>query len=123
MTQRSLKTGTKLFFGAPANPMPEKVAKAIGEVVAQVPGIREAYLPQCFIEGDQEARQILVVGVNRRSQIPDILDDLLGKITSVLPEGKTIDVLPFKSSAMPHGARVRECKIYENKIKPWWRFW
>ena len=70
MSERTLKAGTKMFFGAPAKPMPEIMVDAIAQVVAQVPGIQEAHLPQCFIEGDKEARQVVVIGVQNRSEIP-----------------------------------------------------
>lgn len=114
-----------MFFGAPATPMPEIIADAIGQVVAQVPGICEAYLPQCYIQGDTEARQVLVIGVGKAQEIPKIMDDLMAKMKLVLPAHQSIDVLPFPSSTMPSGARVMECKIYERirTDKPWWKLW
>lgn len=126
MNERALSAGTQMFFGAPAKPMPEVMADAIGQVVAQVPGIREAYLPQCFIQGDTEARQVLVVGVGNAQEIPKIMDDLMAKMKLVLPTHQFIDIIPFPASTMPSGARVAECKIYETDIgtpKPWWKFW
>jgi hypothetical protein len=91
--------------------------------VAQVPGIREAYLPQCFIQGDTEARQVLVVGVDNGRKIPKIMDELMSEMRLVLPENQFIDILPFPVSTMPGGARVTECKIYGSKSKPWWKVW
>lgn len=124
MNERVLPAGTQMFFGAPAKPMPKIMADAIGQVVAQVPGIREAYLPQCFIQGDPEAREVLVVGVSNAQQIPKIMDDLMGKMQLVLPAHQIIDVIPFPSSTMPSGARVTECKIFGTETgKPWWKFW
>ncbi len=123
MSERELPTGTQFFFSVPANPMPEIMADAIGQVVAQVPGIREAYLPQCFIQGDTEAREVLVVGVENAQQIPQIMEELMGKMKLVLPANQFIDVIPFPVSTMPAGARVAECKIYEVKTKPWWKPW
>jgi hypothetical protein len=123
MNERSLPPGTQMIFGVPANPMPEIMTDAIGQVVAQVPGIREAYLPQCFIQGDTEARQVLVVGVDNAQEIPRIMDELMGKMKLVLPADQFIDILPFPVSTMPAGARVAECKIHEAKTKPWWKVW
>jgi hypothetical protein len=123
MNERSLPAGTQMFFGVPANPMPEIMADAIGQVVAQVPGIREAYLPQCFIKGDTEARQVLVVGVENAQEIPRIMDELMGKMRLVLPADQFIDIMPFPVSTMPTGARVAQCKICEAKAKPWWKLW
>ena len=68
MSERTLKAGTSVYWGAPAKPMPEIMSDAISQVVAQVPGIVEAHLPQCFVEGDKEARQVLVVGVQKSSE-------------------------------------------------------
>jgi hypothetical protein len=124
MGDRHLAAGTKILFGVPANPMPKVMADAIGQAVAQVAGIREAYVPQCYIQGDTEARQVLVLGVDSRDGIPAILQELMGKMKQVLPEGQfTIDILPFLTSSMPNGARVRKCKIYDARPKPWWKLW
>jgi hypothetical protein len=56
VSERTIKAGTKILFGAPANPMAAITSEAISLVIAQVPGIVEARPPQCFIEGDKEAR-------------------------------------------------------------------
>jgi hypothetical protein len=123
MSERKIPAGTQMIFGVPAKPMPGIMADAIGQVVAQVPGIREAYLPQCYIQGDTEARQVLVVGVDNGREIAKIVDDLMSKMRLVLPENQFIDILPFPVSTMPGGARVAECKIHGSKPKPWWNVW
>jgi len=56
MSERQVDAGKSMFFGIPASPMPEIMADAISQVVAQICGIREAYLPQCYIQGDELAR-------------------------------------------------------------------
>jgi hypothetical protein len=123
MSQRELKAGTNLYFGAPAKPMPDIMADAISQVVAQVPGIVEAHLPQCFIKVDKEARQVLVVGVQRRGEIPQIAEALMGKLQLVFPPGQFIDILPFESGAMPAGVRQAGCQIFAAVKKPWWKIW
>jgi hypothetical protein len=112
-----------MFFGEPAKPMPEVMADALGQVVAQVPGICEAYIPQTFIEGDTEARQVLVIGVEKKERIPAIMQDLMGKMKLLLPPGVFMDVLPFASTDVPHGARVEKCRIFGAPKRPWWRLW
>ena len=112
-----------MFFGKPAKPMPEIMADAISQVVAQVPGIIEAHLPQCFIEGDQEARQVLVVGVQRQNEIPQIAEALMGKLQLVFPPGQFIDILPFESGAVPAGVRQAGCQIFAAEKKAWWKIW
>jgi len=123
MSERQLKAGTRMYFGVPADPMPEIMSDAIRQVVTQVPGIREAYLPQCYIEGEEEARQVLVVAVDVPEQMPAVMQDLMGKMGLLLPQGQFIDIIPFLTSSMPSGARVRECQIVKTKRKPWWKIW
>jgi hypothetical protein len=126
--ERQLKAGTTMVFGVPASPMPEIIVDAIGQVVAQVPGIVEAYLPQCFIEGDEEARQVLVLGVRSKDQIPHVMQILVEKMELVMPPNQFIDMLPFSTHDLPPEARVPDCRIFERvnsdgKAKPWWKFW
>jgi len=123
MKERSFKAGTRMFFGAPAKPMPEIMADAISQVVAQVPGIAEAHLPQCFIEGDEEARQVLVIGVQRRDDIPRIAQALTSKLQLVFVPAQFIDILPFASNAVPNGVRKAGCQIFAAVKKPWWKIW
>ncbi|HEY1772537.1 MAG TPA: enhanced serine sensitivity protein SseB C-terminal domain-containing protein [Gammaproteobacteria bacterium] len=123
MTERTLNQGTKLHFGAPTNPMPDVLADAISQVVAQVPGILEVHLPQCFIEGDTEARQVLVVGVSKRDEIPAIMNELMGKLRLVFPPGHFIDILPFESGAIPPGVHRAGCQTFGAAKKPWWKLW
>ena len=112
-----------MFFGAPAKPMPEIMANAIGQVVAQVSGIIEAYLPQCYLEGDNEARQVLVIGVDSQERIQQIMPQLIEKMKLVMPPGQFIDIIPFPSSTMPPAARVRDYQIFKTTTKPWWKIW
>jgi hypothetical protein len=123
MSERTLKAGTNMHFGAPAKPMPEIMADAISQVVAQVSGIVEAHLPQCFIEGDKEARQVLVIGVQRRGEIPRIAQELMGKLQLAFPPGQFIDILPFESGAVPSSVRQAGCQIFAADKKPWWKIW
>ena len=123
MSERKLKAGTSMLCGKPAEPMPRIMADAISQVVAQEPGIVEAHLPQCFIEGDQEARQVLVIGVRSRSEIPRIAQALMGKLQLVFPPGQFIDILPFESGGVPGGVRQAGCQIFAGEKKAWWKIW
>ncbi len=112
-----------MFFGAPANPMPPNIATAISQAVAQVSGILEAHLPQCFVEGDKEARQVLVVVIRNRGDHPRIAEELMGKLRGALPAGQFIAILPLGSDSVPSGVREADCKIYPVERKPWWKVW
>jgi len=65
----------------------------------------------------------LVIGVDTPESIPVIAQELMGKMSLVLPERQFIDIIPFATSSMPDGARVAACKIYEAKAKAWWKLW
>ncbi|MFT3871002.1 MAG: hypothetical protein QM715_21340 [Nibricoccus sp.] len=123
MSERTLPVGAKMFFGAPSKPMPEVQMDALGQVVAQVPGIFEAYVPQTYIEGDAEARQVLVVGVGGREEIPEVMQDLISKMKLLLPTGTFMDILPFASADLPPEARIATCHIFGAPKKPWWKIW
>lgn len=123
MAERTLQAGTRMFFGAPATPMPKNLSRAISQVVAEIPGIVEAHLPQCFIEGDDEARQVLVIGVERRSEIPRIAQELGDRLQLVLPPENFMDILPFESGTVPSGARDAGCKIWAAEKRSWWKVW
>jgi hypothetical protein len=127
-SERQVPAGSTMLFGVPANPMPEIMADAIGQVVSQVPGIVEAYLPQCYIEGEDEARQVLVLGVESKAQIPQIIQELMGKMELVMPPKQFIDMLPFCARELPPEARVAECQVFgdarqKRENKSWWQFW
>jgi hypothetical protein len=124
MSERTIKAGTSTYWGAPAKPMPEALSKAIAQIVAQVSGIREAHLPQCFIQGDKDARQVLLVCVNNRSEIPRIAEELMAKLNGLFPAGEFIDIFPVDSNSFPPGVREADCQIFlGEKKKPWWKVW
>lgn len=123
MSERTINAGTSLFFGTPAKPMPEILADGIALVVAQVPGIVEAHLPQCFMEGDEEARQVLVIVVQRRGDIPQIANALMAKLRLLFAEGQFIDIIPFADGDVPKGVRQAGCQIFAAAKKPWWKLW
>ncbi|MEK7782109.1 MAG: hypothetical protein AAB370_11480 [Verrucomicrobiota bacterium] len=125
MSDRELKAGTNLYFGAPAKPLPDVTIKAITQVVKRVPDILEAHLPQCFIEGEKEARQVLVVGVKSSDDIPRVGETLMHKLASTLSQGELefIDVMPFESGLIPAGVRKAGCQIFSSETKPWWKIW
>ena len=130
MDQKILPLGTKMYFGIPAEPMDNILIDAIAQVIAQTPEISEAYLPQCYIDGEQEAKQVLIIGFYKKKHIPQFMPELLNKLALVLPPKLFIDVIPFTMQDMPQETRIKECQIFEAKInehqdiiKPWWQFW
>ena len=101
---------------------------AVRQVLEQVPGIVEAYLPQCYIEGDDEAKQVLVVGIASKMAIPRIMTNLMAKMELLMPPSQYIDILPFSTKDLPPEAKVVECCVLKPPTetkpdKPWWKFW
>lgn len=123
MEQRQISGGTKWYFGAPANPMPPERAAAIAALVARVPGIVEAHVPQCFVEGDSAARQVLAIVVTSKAEIPRIAGELGAGLKAIVPAGQFLDILPFPASAVMPGVREARCQIFPVSAKPWWRVW
>jgi hypothetical protein len=121
MSERTISRGTSIMFGAPANPMPEQRALALSSAVASVTRILEAYIPQCYVTGDKEARQVLVVRVNTKDEIPSIMQELMAKLKAALPPGDFIDILPYPSNGFPQAARVGSCHLLGSPPKPWWK--
>lgn len=73
--------------------------------------------------GDTEARQVLVIGVPRRRETPQVAGALMGKLRLVLAAAQFIDVLPFESGAIPAGVREAGSQIFAVEKKAWWRIW
>ena len=102
--------------------MSQTMVEAIGQVIAQVPAIVEAYLPQCFIAGDSPPQQVLVVSVQSESDIPQIMKHLGSKLSVLLPPGQFMDILPFTTKTLPESARHIPCYSMKSS-KKWWKFW
>ena len=123
MGQRRIDKGTKLFFGAPAQPMPASRSVAIRDAVAAVNGVEEAHLPQCFIEGDAQAHQVLVIGVRSKGEIPRIVEELMRSLSHIPMGDQYLDILPFETSSIPQAVRSAGCQIVDTTGKPWWKVW
>ena len=96
MQPMNVPAGAQIMLGAPAQPMPQTHCEAIGRAVAQIEGILEAHLPQCYVANVMEGpAQILVLVLHS----PNDVDRMLGKIDDLLrtclPEGATLDLWPI----------------------------
>jgi hypothetical protein len=95
----------------------------IANVVAKVPCVVEAHLPQCFIEGDTAARQALIVVVRSKADTPEIAQQISAAISKVIPGGHFVDILPFVNGVVPTGLRESGCQIFRAISRPWWNIW
>jgi len=75
------------------------------------------------LSGDSEARQVLVIDVERTEMIDAIMTELMSKMRLLLPAGQYMDIVPFASSSIPKEARVESCRVFGAPRKPWWKVW
>src|SRR5438128_656236 len=88
--------GTKLLIAAPANPMPQAIAEALGRMVASYPDVIAAHLPYCFVpDFMKEPGQVLVVILRSGSQAKTILRSIETRLSDILPPGMELFLLPL----------------------------
>jgi hypothetical protein len=128
MKPLTISAGSAILLGRPAKPMPSPLSDAIGAMVRGIIGIREAYLPQCFVKSVVEPpAQVLVVVLDDGADRQSVLDAVGLGLTRVLPQGRHLDVLPMSSSdgllSTVRGTRMHIHCTPPPEPKPWWRFW
>jgi len=105
-----------MVFGAPKDPVPPERCRNIARAVGQVSGVREAHLPLIQVEGENDApRQWLVVatdGDTDSQQIAERVRNMLA-LTSALPQGEFIDILPLKlGQGLLDTVRKTGCQVF-----------
>jgi hypothetical protein len=122
---------TRVYIGAPAQPLPESILTGIRSLVSNVPGLAEAHLPQVYFEGAEAASQVLVLVPLRRSRAQSVVEAVGSELPSVLTTGAALDVLPLAASDPLLGlVRNAHCELFLSSEKPaveaekpWWKFW
>ena len=131
MQPMNIPAGAQIMLGAPAQPMPQALSEAIGHTVAQVEGILEAHLPQCYVADVMpQPAQILVLVLRNPEDAENVLRNVSERLRACLPEDATLDLWPI-DPAHPILDEVRgaDCQIYAATTsdptgrKPWWKFW
>ncbi|MDQ8201830.1 enhanced serine sensitivity protein SseB C-terminal domain-containing protein [Pelagicoccus sp. SDUM812003] len=124
MNERKITAGTQILFGSPAKPIGKVMVDEIRQVINQTEGIHEAYLPQCYILGDEEASQVLVLGLKKSYDVKEVLEESGPKIQMLFGEGRFLDILPFRYGSVPPEAKQVICvEPKEEKEKKWWEIW
>jgi len=110
----NIPAGSRVRTGAPAQPLAPAVVDAIARVVAQTPGIAEAHLPLCQVEGVMTApAMVLVVGVDNLSACDSLADDLQAGIRKVLGSGEYLDVWPLATGdPVLQAIRNAKCQVF-----------
>jgi len=110
----NIPAGSKVRTGAPARPLAPTVVDAIARVVAQTPGIAEAHLPLCQVEGVMTSPAlVLVVGVDSPYACDSLVDDLQAGIRRVLVSGEYLDVWPLAlGDPVLQAVRNAGCQVF-----------
>jgi hypothetical protein len=126
MNLLAIPKGSRVLLGRAANPMPPIVSNAIGEIVRSTGGIREAYLPQCYVESivDPPA-QVLVLVLNTEANPQSIVEAVGENLSRVLPAGMHLDVWAMDQCngflSTVRGTRTHVHCAPPPEKKPWWR--
>ena len=117
--------GNTFHWGAPAKPMEEERSCAVARVVADTPGIAEAYLPQCYAPGfiDPPA-QVLVITLAPGADPATIMASLGPAISRIFPPGEHLDILPSLDRGALQAVRHSGTQIYASRVsesQPWWK--
>jgi hypothetical protein len=125
MKAPSIPKGSAVMLGRPAQPMPQALSEAIGGIVRGIAGIREAYLPQCYLAAVVEPpAQILVLVLDNTTDPRNVLDAVGQALNRVLPQGTHLDVWPMTDRnsllSIVRGTRTHiHCEPPQEK-RPWW---
>ena len=105
--------------------MPQSLSDSIGEMVRGIVGIREAYLPQCYVKTIVEPpAQILVLVLDDAADHQSVLDSVGQGLTHVLPQGMHLDVWPLSQGGLLDTVRSTRMSIHcptPSERKPWWK--
>ena len=125
MSQYSIPKGTTFYWGAPAKPMAEDRSRAVAELLANTPGIAEAYLPQCYAVGFVDpAAQVLVITLAHGADLATVMQALGAGISRIFPTGEHLDILPGLDRGTLATVRESGTQIYSGGVcesQPWWK--
>ena len=127
MEAQTIKAGTQILIGAPAEPMPRAQSAAVADMLAGL-GFEEAHLPQIYVPGAMErAGQVLVVLIKPGADVDALMHEVGCRLSQLLPGGERLDVWPLTEDNGALGdVRAAGCQILgppPHARKPWWRFW
>lgn len=115
--------GTRIFVGAPREPMPEEQRHAIVELLHTERDVLEAHLPQMQVEGLIDTpRQALVIVLKNMSRGGFLAQQLASKLAPLFPNNDVPPVVPVdRHSDLVQAVRAARCCLKERR--PSWRFW
>jgi hypothetical protein len=116
----TIPKGSTVYLGAPAKPLDQSIILKISELVAALPSVLEAHLPQCWIEKLMPGpAQILVLVVATEEGVPELIAAVGQGLGRLLPRGNHMDIWPLLISNNLIGAvRGAGCQIFGQHGKP-----
>jgi hypothetical protein len=124
----TLPSGTTLLIGPPTGEQLGPEARAtLARVLGEVPGVREAHVPQIAAAGSgSPPRQVLFVVLDDGTRAERAVQALEPRLKDVIPSGFFLDVLPLTPAhELLPAVRNAGSRIYvaPERPRPWWRFW
>lgn len=127
MEAQSIPAGTEILIASPAKPMAQAQSAAIADMLARIPGVAEAHLPQLFIPGVMASpTQILALVLAPGADSEAVMGEVGCHLGAMLPEDERLDVWPLDSSnPILRDVRAVGCRILGKDVvsKVWWQFW
>lgn len=127
MESHNIPAGTEILIGAPSRRMPQAQSAAIADMLARIPGVVEAHLPQCFIPGVmQEPSMILALVLAPGVDAEKVMGEVGCHLGAMLPEDERLDVWPLTgTNPILKDVRAVDCRILgaEQPAKAWWKIW
>jgi hypothetical protein len=125
MTQFSVPKGTTFYWGAPAKPMAEERSLAVAQLVANTPGVAEAFLPQCYAAGFvNPPAQVLVITLTTGAELATVMQAVGAGISRIFPPGEHLDILPGLDRGTLQTIRQSGTQIYGSGVaesRSWWK--
>jgi SseB protein C-terminal domain len=113
ITTFQIPAGSEVRFGRPALPLPAELRDKIARGLSSISEIVEAHLPMCYVPSTmQEPTHVLVVVLERKTDIDSALPTITKLIGAVMPTGKHLDVLPLTTgNSLIDSIRAANCQL------------
>jgi hypothetical protein len=114
MTELDIPPGTLVFWGRPAHPMAGYLSRCIAAVVASVPGIAEAHLPQCLVSAaTARPAQVLILVLRAGAESRDVLTAVERGLDTVFRPDQYLDVMTIATdSSLLATVKGTGCRIF-----------
>jgi hypothetical protein len=108
----NIPTGTKIYIGPPAKPMPVETREKITQALKNIEGIREAHLPQCYAEGVIDPSAQVLFLVVQATDVKTLVSTVQRNLSTVLPPDEFLDVFPLsENSPLLEPVRASQCRL------------